>query len=131
MKSKIIMGLMIIIFPLVAWAQTYISSSVVNIRLVVSDSGSGMGDNSMMSFSNDGITWSPPEKFQILKTGWDLNDVQYGGTQMQGEKRVWATVSDDAGNWSSPLESNPVIFDNNGPILENVIIEIPIVGGTD
>ncbi len=51
-----------------------------------------------MQFSNDGSTWSPEEKYNSVRNGWDLS--LYGGNSEPGIKTVFVKFKDEAGNWS-------------------------------
>jgi len=62
------------------------------------DHFSGMGDGAQMSFSNDGLAWSPAETYDSVKAEWNLGD--YGGHTSTGLKRIHVRFMDAAGNWS-------------------------------
>ena len=49
-----------------------------------------------MSFSNDGISWSPWESFSNTKNGWSLSG--YGGNSNDGTKTVYFKAKDAVGN---------------------------------
>lgn len=65
------------------------ANKIVDIVLSASDDVVGMGD---MQFSNDGVSWSPPEPYSSLRKEWDLGS--YGGSSSSGMKTVYAKVSD-------------------------------------
>ena len=71
----------------------------VDLTLAATDADSGMGAGAEMSFSNDGVSWSPAEAFATTRTGWELHT--YGGDVTEGQKTVYVRYKDVAGNWSS------------------------------
>lgn len=71
----------------------YTTTTVVTLNLSATDTGSGMGTDAQMRFSNDNVNWSTPEPYATTKS-WTL-------TSGDGPKTVYAKFKDIAGNWSS------------------------------
>ena len=66
---------------------------------------------SQMQFSNDNITWSPPEAYKTSKT-WTI-------PSGDGTKTVYAKFKDKAGNWSK-VYSDTIILDTIPAVISNV-----------
>jgi hypothetical protein len=113
-------------YTCLANAQTFINQVVVGLQVNFTDEGSGIGEGSMMKFSNNGSTWSNPEPYAQTKAAWDLNS--YGGDPTSTIKSVYCKVSDRLGNWSAPVQSNQVTIDNKGPD-GNVYFQFTVIFG--
>lgn len=102
--------LMCIFLPRVTLAQVYTcyENTVMNIEVHVADDISGIGNESLIQFSNDGTAWSDPEPYVDLKE-WNVDDINYGGDASQKVKKVCARVSDNIGNWSDVICDNITI----------------------
>jgi hypothetical protein len=95
----------------VAGGAAMTTSMVVDLALSATDAESGMGAGAQMRFSNDGVTWSPPEPYAAIRQGWNL--ASYGGTSATGTKTVYALFRDPAGNWSSAV-SDAIDYEGSG-----------------
>jgi len=78
-----------------------------------------------MQFSNDGTVWSPSRTVAV-STYWDVNNDEYGGVDVDGEKTVYAKFQDAAGNESTIL-SAAITLDTTPP---SVVITSPVDGAT-
>jgi hypothetical protein len=73
----------------------FTSSDPVILTLTMIDQDrAGTGPGAQMAFSNDQVTYTPPEPYTTTKA-WTL-------TPGDGLKSVWVKFRDAAGNWSSP-----------------------------
>ncbi|MFH1062656.1 MAG: FlgD immunoglobulin-like domain containing protein [Candidatus Omnitrophota bacterium] len=86
------------------------SSPEVTLSLSAIDGNSGLGQ---MQFSNDNITYSASETYNILKD-WTL-------TTGDGEKTVYVKYQDIAGNWSQAF-TDTIVLDTTLPIsiIDNI-----------
>jgi hypothetical protein len=73
----------------------------VTVSLSATDPKPGSGV-ALMSFSNDGKTWSPWETWSGTRYEWDLTESRYGGNDTDGLKTVYVRVRDGAGNEIRP-----------------------------
>jgi hypothetical protein len=84
---------------LIAAGADTVNSLIVSLDgLNADDEHSGLGPGAAMRFSSDIVSWSEEEPFSISRTDWDLST--YGGNDLPGIKRVYASFKDAAGNWS-------------------------------
>ena len=83
--------------------EDMVELSVVTLSCSASDAGCG-GPDVSMSFSNDGIAWSPIEPL-AGSVIWDL------AAQGEDVYTVYARYGDGAGNWSDPPLSDTVVLD--------------------
>jgi hypothetical protein len=90
----------------------YTNLTSVSLNLSATDSGSGMGTDAQMSFSNDNINWSVPENYTTSKT-WIL-------LLGDGTKTVYVKYKDAAGNWSSAV-SDTIILDSAIPQISGLV----------
>jgi len=78
--------------------------------------------------SNDGINWTPDisvtQPFAngttIDHSGWDLSDVNYGGTSDSGTKTVYVKLKDNGGNESSSVWTQTLQEDFNAGTTSQV-----------
>jgi len=77
--------------------EAYASGRKVSLFLEATDPTPGAGV-ALMSFSNDGVLWSPYERFAAERHEWDITQPRYGGNDSDGLKYVHARVMDGAGN---------------------------------
>lgn len=74
----------------------------VMLSLSAVDFESGMGQGAQMCFSNDGVTWSTPEAYQVTKT-WLLSSGE-------GVKTVYVKFKDASGNWMVNPVSDTIAY---------------------
>ncbi|MCX5695018.1 MAG: hypothetical protein NT014_07895 [Candidatus Omnitrophica bacterium] len=86
----------------------YINTIAAVLNLSATDSGSGVGSEAQMQFSNDNSTWSTPEAYAIIKN-WTL-------ASGDGTKTVYVKFKDVAGNWSG-TQSDTIILDTTPPTI--------------
>lgn len=97
------------------------ADQIVAITLSINDDVAGLEDGAEMTFSNDGVAWSPPEVFSTLRKGWDLTN--YGGNPDPGTKTVYAKVSDDLGNWMTEPVTDTILYVADRKTLHEVPTE--------
>jgi hypothetical protein len=88
----------------IAGGAAYTTSTSVSLSIDASDS-SGLYQ---MQFSNDLGAWSTYETFNAARSGWSL-------VNTQGSRSVRVRVKDNAGNESTSLPLDTIIFDSVGP----------------
>ncbi|MBF0387121.1 MAG: S8 family serine peptidase [Candidatus Omnitrophica bacterium] len=79
----------------------------IELKLQAADSLSGMGLNSQMMFSYDGLSWMSPEPYAVSK--------HMSFPPGDGIKSVYAKFCDTAGNWSA-VSSVSKIVDTTPPV---------------
>jgi hypothetical protein len=89
--------------------EVYTISVDINVKLNAVDNLSGLSD---MSFSMDGLTWTPWESFKT-KTNLEL-------PPGDGEKIVYLRISDNAGNFA--MKSDMIILDMEPPHSLSIMI---------
>lgn len=94
----------------------FTSSSQVQLSVKATDSRTIME----MQFSNDGITWTDPEPYTVIKP-WTL-------ASDEGPKQLYARLMDSSGNWSVEATAT-IIVNTNPPITANTIFTVA-GGGT-
>jgi hypothetical protein len=102
--KKILFSLISLIFYLFSFttssqANILTRNTLVNLTLSANDTGSGMGSESLMRFSNDAVIWSPDEDYGTGKQNWDLTS--YGGNNCADSHTVYVQFADAAGNWTT------------------------------
>jgi len=107
----------------VAGGAAMTANLIVDLTLTAVDTGSGMGAGAQMRFSNDGVTWSPPEAFATTRTSWNLSS--FGGTTATGNKTVYAMFRDVAGNWSAAV-SDSIDYQGGGATISFAFDILPI-----
>ena len=85
---------------------TRTTTSAVVLTVTATDTS---GAPLVMSFSNDGTTWSPWETFTTTRS-WSLTDASFGGTAGVGTKTVRARYRDAAQNVSTTV-SDTINYD--------------------
>lgn len=102
-----------------------VESSTVTLDCEASESGCA-GTDVTMSFSNDGVSWSPPEVLAASRS-WDL------GAVGEGEYTVYARYGDATGNWSDPPLSDTVLLDlpSDDLVPPEIYYFSPTDGATD
>lgn len=97
---------------------TYANNKSVSLTLAATDLTSGMDK---MKFSNNGTTWSGWEAYNTTKT-WDLLSTTYSTTN-DGAKTVYAKFMDKAGNETSAVISDQIIYDATAPVNSTLSID--------
>jgi len=85
---------------------TYTTTTAVTLTLSATDNS---GTVAQMKFSNDNVTYTPPEPYATTKS-WTL-------TSGDGTKTVYVKFADPAGNWSGPF-SDTIILDTTPPVVQ-------------
>ena len=82
-----------------------IVTNSLNVILTLSaiDGGVALDEHGLMSFSNDNQIWSDPEPYTTLKM-WTL-------LPGEGEKAVYVTFCDAAGNWMTTPAEDDIIYE--------------------
>ena len=107
---------------------SYAHDRKVTVSLSATDPSPGSGV-AWMSFSNDGVSWSPWESFSNTRYEWDVTEPRYGGNDSDGLKTVFVKVRDGAGN-----EINRQKWANSSIFLDRVSpydLSILINGGDE
>ncbi len=97
----------------------YTNVATVTINVKASDpEGTGI----LMSFSNDGISYSAWQTLAATKSAWDLTT--FGGSSLEGPRTVYARFKDAAGNASSAVSAQ-VTLDQTPPPAPTLDVHAP------
>lgn len=86
--------------------DTYTSSNNVSLTLFAVNAA-------QMKFSNDNIAYSSFEDYAVSKT-WDITNIVYGGTSIDGSKTVYVIFKDAYGNEPASVNDN-IVYDTANP----------------
>jgi hypothetical protein len=87
------------------------ATTLVTLTVTAAES---LGAVTEMSFSNNGVIFSPWEAYATTRLGWDLTDTSTGGTTAQGTKGVSVRFRDGTGAVSS-IAADTIVLDQTAP----------------
>lgn len=88
----------VLLSPVVAKAETYVSSPDIVVTNTMTDEGSGMGE---MKYSLDNSIWTEPEPYAPEKELTIVGE--------DGQHCIWAMFSDRVGLWTEPLKACAIL----------------------